>query len=138
MIENNIEDEDKLQRVITEKTRPETVNNLGKYISIPKTETVKIEDKIIKEIKYNDNNKKACLNSNIKRNSKQNIDLYFLSKRVDRFNNPIAKGGKQKITFIDRVTKNGLVEVIKVESFKEYNKMEEVSNNKRNNCCLLL
>ena len=81
--------------------------------------------------------------SNIKRNSKQqNIDLFFLPKRVDRFGEPIlprSKGGqgKHKVTFIDRITKNNFAEVIKIESFKEYNKMEEVSaNNRKNYCCL--
>ena len=168
MIVNNIgtESKSKLQRVITEKTRPETdtINNLCngklgynnlnsvlknvdedrviKIIQIPKTETAKIQEKdnnIIKEIS-NDNskNEKICLNTNIKRNSKKNIDLYFLPKRIDRFGNPIERNGKQKVTFIDRITKNNFIEVIKIESFKEYNKMEEVSNNKRNNCCSIL
>ena len=113
-----------------------------KIIQIPKTETAKIQEKdnnIIKEIS-NDNskNEKICLNTNIKRNSKKNIDLYFLPKRIDRFGNPIERNGKQKVTFIDRITKNNFIEVIKIESFKEYNKMEEVSNNKRNNCCSIL
>ena len=70
MIVNNIVDEDKskLKRVITENTKPDTVNNLAagnfgfnnlnsilknvdedrvvKYLKIPKTETAKIEDNI--------------------------------------------------------------------------------------------
>ena len=161
---NNLVDENKskLKRVITEKTRPDTntnnlcngnygFNNLNsvlknldedrvvKYIKIPKTETAKIEDNIIKEMTSNDNskNEKICLNTNIKRNSKQNIDYYFLPKRIDRFGTPIARGGKHKVTFIDRITKISFVEVIKIESFKEYNKMEEVSaNNRKNYCCL--
>ena len=100
----------------------------------------KIEDYIIKEItpKDKNNNDKLYLNTNIKKNSKQNIDLYFLPKRVDRFGTPISKGGKQKVTFIDRITKNNFTYVIKVESFKEFNKMEEVSSTKKNNCCLIL
>ena len=166
MIVNNLGDENKskLKRVKTEKTRPDTdtVNNLCngnigynnlnsvlknidedrvvQYIKIPNTETAKIEDYIIKEITPNDNNNndKLYLNTNIKKNSKQNIDLYFLPKRVDRFGTPIAKGGKQKVTFIDRITKNNFTYVIKVESFKEFNKMEEVSSTKKNNCCLIL
>ena len=166
MIVNNLGDENKskLKRVKTERTRPDTdtVNNLCngnigynnlnsvlknidedrvvQYIKIPKTETAKIEDYIIKEITPNDNNNndKLYLNTNIKKNSKQNIDLYFLPKRVDRFGTPIAKGGKQKVTFIDRITKNNFTYVIKVESFKEFNKMEEVSSTKKNNCCLIL
>ena len=166
MIVNNIVDENKskLKRVISERTRPDTVNNLYnvtsgynnlnsvlknvdqdrmvKYIKIPKTETAKSEDNIIKEIGDNkkDNNKnieKLSLKSNINKNTKNNIDLYFLPKRVDRFGNPITHAGKQKVTFIDRITKNNFIEVIKVESFKEYNKMEEVSSDKKNNCCII-
>ena len=165
---NNLVDENKskLKRVITEKTRPDTntnnlcngnygFNNLNsvlknldedrvvKYLKIPKIETAKIEDNIIKEMTSNDNskNEKLCLNTNtnIKRNSKQNIDYFFLPKRIDRFGTPIVRGGKHKVTFIDRITKNNFVEVIKIESYKEFNKMEEVSsNNRKNYCCLLL
>ena len=111
-----------------------------KYIKIPKTETAKIEESKMKEIEINDSNKndKICLNTNINRNSKTNIDLYFLPKRIDRFGIPIARGGKQKVTFIDRITKSNFTEVIKVESFKEYNKMEEVTSNRRNTCCIIL
>ncbi len=165
MIVNNMgeEDKSKLDGVITEKTRPDTANNTNhmnfgynnlnsvlkkvdddrhvKYIKIPKTETTKINDNIIKEINDNDNNKKDKIfinNTNINRTSKQNLDLYFLPKRIDSFGNPITKGGKQKVTFIDRITKNNFTEVIKVECFKEYNKMEEVTNDKRNNCCIIL
>ena len=173
MIVNNVvdniidENKSKLKRVITEKTRPDTdiVNNLCngnfgfnnlnsvlknldgdriiQYIKIPKTDTVKIEDNIKKEISSNNDNinnnrDKICLKTNIKKNSKQNIDLYFLPKRVDRFGTPITKGGKQKVTFIDRITKNNFTNVIKVESFKEFNKMEEVNSTSRNNCCVIL
>ena len=164
MIVNNSGDgEKKLKRVITEKTRPETSNNLDnpnlaynnlnsvlknvdkdrmvQYLKIPKTVTEKIEDNIIKEITSNDNSKndkKITLKTNISKNNKNNIDFYFLPKRVDRFGTPITRGGKQKVTFIDRITKNNFLEVIKVESFKAFNKMEEVSNNRTNNCCLIL
>ena len=166
MIVNNVveENKSKLKRVITEKTttRPDTINNLYngnfgynnlnsvlknidddrvvKYIKIPKTETAKIDDNIIKEISNsNDNskNEKICLNTNIKKNNKQNLDLYFLPKRVDRFGIPITRGGKHRVTFIDKIVKKNFVEVIKIESFKEYNKMEEISNTKKNNCCLI-
>ena len=162
MIVNNLGDGEtsKLKRVITEKTRPETSNllenanlannklnsvlkkmneeNCVQYIKIPKTETAKIEDYANKEIDPNDKNKdKLYLKTNINKNTNKNIDLYFLPKRVDRFGEAITHGGKQKVTFIDRITKNNFVEVIKIESFKEYNKMEEVSSHKTNNCCLI-
>ena len=169
MIVNNIDDigeegKSKLKRVKTQKTRPETdttnnlingnlgFNNLNsvlknvdkdrvvQYIKIPKTETAKIEDNIIKEITSNDNSKndkKLSLNTNIQKNNKNNIDFYFLPKRVDRFGTPITHNGKQKVTFIDRITKNNFTEVIKIESFKEFNKMEEVSNTRKNYCCII-
>ena len=98
------------------------------------------KDNIIKEITSNDNSKndkKITLKTNISKNNKNNIDFYFLPKRVDRFGAPISRGGKQKVTFIDRITKRNFVEVIKVESYKEFNKMEEVTNKKVNNCCFI-
>ena len=166
MLENSPENDlnIKLNRAITEKTRPDTVsnqyngpifyNNLNsvlknvdeercvKYINMPRMETAKINNNnMVKDItpKDEDSNKnKLCLNTNIKKGSKKNIDLYFLPKRLDRFGVPILKGGKQKVTFIDKITKTNFVEVIKIESFKEFNKMEEVSNTSKNNCCIVI
>ena len=167
MLENSPENDlnIKLNRAITEKTRPDTVsnqyngpifyNNLNsvlknvdeercvKYINMPRMETAKINNNnMVKDItpKDEDSNKnKLCLNTNIKKGSKENIDLYFLPKRLDRFGVPILKGGKQKVTFIDKITKTNFVEVIKIESFKEFNKMEEVkSSNHRNTCCEII
>ena len=87
--ENNNTNKSKLKRVITtENTRPDTnlfndnfgYNNLNsvlkhvdedvvQIIKIPKIETAKIDDNIIKEINSNDNskNEKLCLNTNIKK-----------------------------------------------------------------------
>ena len=167
MLENSPENEIniKLNRAITEKTRPDTVsnqyngpifyNNLNsvlknvdeercvKYIDMPRMETAKINsNNMVKDItpKEEDSNKnKLCLNTNIKKGNKKNIDLYFLPKRLDRFGCPILKGGKQRVTFIDKITKTNFVEVIKIESFKEFNKMEEVkSSNHRNTCCEII
>ena len=166
MLENpsDIETNLKLKRAITtEKTRPDTVsnqfngpmgyNNLNsvlknvddehciQYINMPRMETAKItNNNMVKDItpKEGDSNKnKLCLNTNItKGNSKKNIDLYFLPKRLDRFGVPISKGGQQKVTFIDKITKTNFVEVIKIESFKDYNKMEEIrSSSHKNTCC---
>jgi len=164
MIVNNYkvdeEKKNKIKRVITENTRPDTSNNnvnLGynnlnsvlknvgddqvvQYIKIPKIETVQIDKGIINEITHNNKNNKdkICLKTNINKNSKTNIDLYFSPKRMDRFGTPITHGGKHRVTFIDRLTKNNFIEVIKVESFKDYNKMEEVSiNSKKNLCCII-
>ena len=167
MLENSPENDlnIKLNRAITEKTRPDTVsnqyngpifyNNLNsvlknvdeercvKYIDMPRMETAKINNNnMVKDItpKEEDSNKnKLCLNTNIKKGSKKNIDLYFLPKRLDRFGCPILKGGKQRVTFIDKITKTNFVEVIKIESFKEFNKMEEIkSSNHRNTCCEII
>ena len=164
LVNNNVTDENKikLKRVITEITGPETNNNPGnegynnlisvlqkvgqdkivQYITIPKTETAKIEGNEIKDItdKKDDTNNEEKLNLKAKINKKnsKNLNIYFSSKRVDRNNNPITKGGKQKVTFIDKITNSNFTEVIKVESFKEYNKMEEVSNSHKNNCCILV
>ena len=166
MIENpsDIEANVKLKRAITtEKTRPDTVsnqyngptgqNNLNsvlknvddehqvQYIDMPRMETAKLNNNnMVKDItpKEEDKNKnKLCLNTNIKKGgSKKNIDLYFLPKRLDRFGIPISKGGKQKVTFIDKIAKTNFVEVIKIESFKDYNKMEEFkSSSHKNTCC---
>ena len=114
-----------------------------KYIDMPRMETAKINsNNMVKDItsKEDDSNKnKLCLNTNIKKGSKKNIDLYFLPKRLDRFGCPILKGGKQRVTFIDKITKTNFVEVIKIESFKEFNKMEEIkSSNHRNTCCEII
>ena len=56
---------------------------------------------------------------------------------MDTFGNPIQKKGKQKISFIDKISQNKFIEVIQIESFKAYNKIEEIANynNMQNNCC---
>ena len=60
-------------------------------------------------------------------------------KRQDKYGNPITKKGNQKVTFIDRITNKKFEEVIKIESFKDYNKSEEMkSKNSFNTCCLLV
>ena len=72
-------------------------------------------------------------------NSKINkVKTFDKGRRKDRFGNMIKHGGKQKVTFIDRVTKNNFTEVVKIENYKEFNKMEEPTNNHGNGCCLLL
>ena len=78
--------------------------------------------------------------SKIDQSKKLNIDSNNIKqlniKRMDSFGNPIIKKGKQKISF---KTQNKLVEFISIESYKEYNKMEEIShyNNMQNNCCII-
>ena len=147
------ENKSNLKRVITEQTRPETNpynggnNNLNSIINnndmfhmlkVPKSDRGNIENNIIKEIDSNDNTDKLCINTNVKNNSNTNVNIHFAHKRFDHFGTLITKGGKQKITFIDKITKNTLTDVVKIESYKEYNKMEETANEKRNNCCILI
>ncbi len=58
--------------------------------------------------------------------------------RLDSFGNPILKNGRQKISFIDKISNNKFVDEIKIESFKSYNKMEEIStSNMQNTCCFI-
>ena len=59
------------------------------------------------------------------------------SKRIDKNGNEICKNGKQKVTFIDKVENNTLVDIIDVESYKLYNQVEEVSClvNHDGRCC---
>ena len=93
-------------------TNKEITNNLNK---------IDLEDK--KNITNNKNNK-------VNKNEK--------GIRRDRLGNEIFHGGKYKVTFIDEVTKKNFYEVIKVENYKEYNKMEEPNSSRGNGCCLLI
>ena len=58
-------------------------------------------------------------------------------KRMDRNGNEICKNGKQKVTFIDKITKNKFADIINIESYKKYNKVEEVNFANHNGCCLI-
>ena len=61
-----------------------------------------------------------------------------IDKRYDIYGNLIEHKGKQKISFIDCVSKNSFFEIIKVDNYKEYNKIEEVSPVNGNGCCLII
>ena len=75
----------------------------------------------------------------IKMNPKLNkVKTFNKERRIDKYGNMIIHGGKQRVSFIDKVSKNNFTEVINVENFKQYNKIEDISNNKGNNCCSLL
>ena len=116
--------------------------------------TSKQENISFKEINQNNNTQKKDLtNKNNNPNSEKNRDkeknaisnskinkakTFETRKRTDRFGNMIIHGGNHKVTFIDRVSKNNFTEVVKVENYKEYNKMEEIYNNKGNGCCFIL
>ena len=49
----------------------------------------------------------------------------------------MKKGGKQKLSYIDIIGKGRLVDTIAIQSFKEYNFIDEVTNNRKNNCCFI-
>ena len=110
------------------KTKEDNSNNIG----IKNSKTNKVSDKNL----IND----AFLNNpNLNK-----VKTFNNEKRTDKFGNMIIHGGNQKVTFIDRVSKKNLTEVVKIENFKEYNKMEEINNKNQgdncsmNNCCFLL
>ena len=94
--------------------------NKGEYINknCDKLLLDKNNIKIIKNIEH------------IKEDSKQ-------SNRFDKLGNIIEKGGNHKVTFLDKVSKNNIIEVIKVDNYKEYNKMIEPSSSSQNGCCLI-
>ena len=112
--------------------------------------TSKQENISFKDINQNNNIPKKDLankNNNTDREKEKNVisnsilnkaKTFETRKRLDRFGNMIIHGGNHKVTFIDRVSKNNFTEVVKVENFKEYNKMEETSNSRGNGCCLIL
>ena len=112
-----------IPREITKNTDPETAAlspSLNPYLVSKKSEQC-IEYKNLKTFTISTN---------------KNSSSY---RRIDSAGNPILKKGKQRISFIDKISQNSLVQVIKIESYKAYNKMEEISNynNMQNNCCLI-
>ena len=148
MIKVNINEND------IKKLEKEVISNL-KEISTAKEEKKNDFINIILQYKSNEivpNNMginkisdKKLINNIIQNNPKLNkIKTFNIQKRTDKFGNKIIPGGKQKVTFIDRISKNNLTEVVKIENFKEYNKMEEINNKNQgdncsiNNCCFLL
>ena len=147
---NNDSNKNKLiNRAITLKTRPDTdtlnpsgysnnLNSVLKYTSpknnlLKKTETVRIKD--------NDQQNNGSITTDKKINNKLILKKNKLgsNERIDRFGNRICKNGKQRVSFIDKISKTNIISVINVESYKKYNKMEEVSlNNQQNYCCILI
>ncbi len=84
-------------------------------------------------IKESSQNLKNSLNF-----SKAQTKSKLFEKRYDVFGILIEQGGKHKVSLIDKVAKNNFAEVINVDNFKEYNKMEEVPSRPGNGCCLLI
>lgn len=142
MIENNIDEKQikSLEKEATIKSKDMSQNGEG-VIKYNRLNTKNKEDSSLNKInklttgniktsKINEQN--SINNKEIKKNKNTHH-----GKRVDKFGNPIIHGGKQKVTFLDRVSKNNIIEVIKVDNYKEYNKMEEPSSGNSNGCCFI-
>ena len=91
-----------------------------------------------KEIKNNPNKNDLDDKNNPTNNKNNKVNKKEKGVRHDRLGNEIFRGGKYKVTFIDNVTEKNFSEVIKVENYKEYNKMEEPNSSRGNGCCLLI
>ena len=110
-------------RIITPNTQPET----DTFSPIPSQDN---------QISFLNNNMPEQIPNIMKKKTSKSSSN---NKRIDRNGNIICKNGRQKITFIDKISKNKITDIIKVESFKEYNKMEEITSNcvVHNGCCLI-
>jgi len=140
---------------LTANNRCKTINPALKFSSQKKNsiskekkkEQPKIEEQKIKinSITNNNNSHNIYVINNYfedkknKINSVNNIPigLWKDGKRYDRNGNEIKKGGKQKLCFIDKIGKGKLVDTIAIESFKQYNLIEEVSEDRKNSCCFI-
>ena len=103
----------------------------------------KSESKLVKiKTKQTQENDESLYLGNDKQNKQ--LDIYELAhnnkekhfkQRKDLYGNPIIKKGKQRVTF-----SNQFVDIIKIKSYKDYNKTEEIKSNKNfyNNSCLLV
>ena len=105
-----------------------------------KNEEKKEKTKInINSITNNNNSHNIYVINNYfeEKKTKENLPIgkWKDGKRYDRKGIEIKKGGKQKLTFIDKIGKGKLIETIQIESFKEYNLIEEVSDDRKNSCC---
>ena len=98
-----------------------------------------------KNITLNDNIKKTFNNKDTPQSLKNSINFSKaqtksreIDKRYDIFGNLIQHKGTHHVSFIDRVSKNNFVEVIKIDNYKEYNKMEEIAPTNGNGCCVII
>ena len=127
--------ENKLKEKEENKAISKDINNIGFNNLNSNNNKKKITNKEI----TNNLNKNDLEDKNNPTNNKNNkLNKNEKGIRHDRLGNEIFHGGKYKVTFIDKVTKKNFSEVIKVENYKEYNKMEEPNSNRGNGCCLLI
>ena len=91
-------------------------------------------------INNNNNTSKSKLNINnnivLIQNNNNNNNNKSNKQRFDHFGNLIKTNGKQKISFIDKISNKRLQEVIDIESFKQYNILD-IPIKQRNTCCLI-
>ena len=80
--------------------------------------------------KLNINNNIVLIQNNNNNNNKSN------KKRFDHFGNLIKTNGKQKISFIDKISNKRIKEVVDIESYKQYNILD-IPIKQRNTCCLI-
>ena len=76
------------------------------------------------------NNREGILNNNI--NEKNNMILSN-SKTLST-----KQTNQKRVNFIDKISNKKLVDIVNIESFKEYNIMEEPNPSSKNNCCIIL
>ena len=98
-----------------------------------------------KEISSKDNIQKEHNNKDTPQSLKNSINFCKaqtksreIDKRYDIFGNLMQHKGNHHVSFIDRVSKNNFVEVIKIDNYKEYNKMEEIAPTNGNGCCVII
>ena len=143
-------------------SHPQNKKNVSKSKQEKKEEEKKNEEnkKIEKKEKKEESKLEAKININSITNNNNSHNIYVINnyfeekknlnnnenfpvgkwkdgKRYDRKGIEIKKGGKQKITFIDKIGKGKLIDTIPIESFKEYNLIEEVSEDRKNSCCYI-
>ena len=142
MIEINLNENDMttLEKQTTAKIKENySKNNEDIKNNNNNTLNLKDENNINKNLFKSNPNLNKVKEKNINMNPIINkVKTFNKDNRTDRFGNIIIHGGKQKVSFIDKISKNQFTEVVKVENFKEYNKMENISSNQRNVCCILL
>ena len=78
-------------------------------------------------------------------NNKHGNDIF--NNNINEKNNMILSNSKtlstkqtnqKRVNFIDKISNKKLVEIVNIESFKEYNIMEDPNPSSKNNCCIIL
>lgn len=94
----------------------------------------------IKKIQYPENNNKI-----LNLNNKHGNDIF--NNNINEKNNMILSNSKtlstkqtnqKRVNFIDKISNKKLVDIVNIESFKEYNVMEEPISSSKNNCCNII